>query len=720
MRQFFHADLANSLLFGLAWALSLPWILGIPIKGLDSSWTVGLYWAFAKGLQFGRDVIFTYGPLGFMDVPYYADYGLWRIAVVFALFMHTVLFVSAFIAVRQTTLAKGVWTRILVSLPMVIVLALRSEFGAWTSGEEIIVSAILLLYAYCINSNQSVRSSTIALFAPASILLAVASLIKYNYAADAALLLSTFGVVLAFGGKKRFSTWLVAVSLYLASVLFLWIASGQSILNFESFVWGGIQITVGYASAMVLNDVWWERAFGAASIVTLLLTLLYYLKYRSFSLPSLITLSLGPMLVTFKSTYVRQSATHTAAFYLFVEPLFAIISIVTVAEIARDFKKIRRIVPALAPLLLIIMLIFLPTTSLNNPAILNVDASYAAAKISNYQYGFALFGNDQQGDVFLSSIKASIRNEYQLSPVLAQDIGNSSVDIFPWDINLVWAYDMNWSPRPVFQSYNAYTTWLDQINSAHFSSASAPEYVLFTYGSIDSRYALFDEPETFRTILCRYQYVTSDANFALLRMTQTQLCGDEAEIGETSASMGEFIPIPQTNDSLYARVFINYSFLGSIANIIYKPAQLYVSFQLSNGSVTNPYRFIPGNAQNGIFVSKYVDGFNSLVRLFRGQTNLSIKALMFTSEDPAQYQPSIKVQYFRVTTNFSDPKHNDPLSSGGNNKWLNFLQLQFPKSCIARPNHDLLDPVKMPLRAESLDRECYPLDAVCVSVRMFS
>jgi hypothetical protein len=225
----------------------------------------------------------------------------------------------------------------------------------------------------------------------------------------------------------------------------------------------------------------------------------------------------------------------------------------------------------------------------------------------------------------------------------------------------------------VFQSYNAYTTWLDQINAAHFSSASAPEYVLFGYGSVDSRYALFDEPETFRTILCRYQYVTSDANFALLRLTQTQQCGNAIEIGETFANMGQSILIPQTNDSLYARVSINYSFLGSVANILYKPADVYVSFQLSNGSLTNPYRFIPGNAEDGVYVSEYVDSFNSLTRLFQGQTNLGVKALMFTSQDPAQYQPSIKIQYFQVRTDFSDPKHSHslPPDSGDNNEGLN-------------------------------------------------
>jgi hypothetical protein len=344
------------------------------------------------------------------------------------------------------------------------------------------------------------------------------------------------------------------------------------------------------------------------------------------------------------------------------------------------------------------MIIFLPTTSpLHYPGILNVNTGYLAERTTNYENAFALLENSKQGGAYLRSLKEGVRNSYQLSPLLAQDIGNSSVDIFPWDIALLWAYDMNWSPRPMFQSYQAYTAWLDQINAAHFSGASAPEYVLFAYGSIDGRYPLFDEPQTFRTILCRYQYVTSDANFALLRLTQAGRCGDTIEVGETSANMGGFISLPQTNDSLYARISINYSFLGSFENIIYKPAPVFMSFQLSNGSVTNPYRFIPGNAEDGLYVSEYVDNLKSLIQLLQGQTNSGVKALMFTSEDPAQYQPSIKIQYFQVRTNFSDPKHTYlfPSDRGVNDRGLNVLNSRFGNS----PTQIVIYPTQTRFRA---------------------
>ena len=50
------------------WRLGFP----TPIIGLDPSWNAGLYMAVHRGLAFGTQIIFTYGPLGFLRYT-----GLW-------------------------------------------------------------------------------------------------------------------------------------------------------------------------------------------------------------------------------------------------------------------------------------------------------------------------------------------------------------------------------------------------------------------------------------------------------------------------------------------------------------------------------------------------------------------------------------------------------------------------------------------------------------------
>src|SRR5262249_5270530 len=63
-----------------------------------------------------------------------------------------------------------------------------------------------------------------------------------------------------------------------------------------------------------------------------------------------------------------------------------------------------------------------------------------------------------------------------------------TVDIIPSEQTAVLASGMNYRPRPVFQEYFAYTAGLIEANRAYFASADAPEWLIFSPGSIDGRY----------------------------------------------------------------------------------------------------------------------------------------------------------------------------------------------------------------------------------------
>ena len=45
---------------------SVPWYPAIPKFGLDASWILVLHHAFDQGLLFGKDLVWHYGPLGFL------------------------------------------------------------------------------------------------------------------------------------------------------------------------------------------------------------------------------------------------------------------------------------------------------------------------------------------------------------------------------------------------------------------------------------------------------------------------------------------------------------------------------------------------------------------------------------------------------------------------------------------------------------------------------
>src|SRR5438046_2326240 len=53
----------------LVWLLTFPTFPGAPLQGLDGSYRAGLQLAFARHLQFGSDLVYTFGPLGFLAAP---------------------------------------------------------------------------------------------------------------------------------------------------------------------------------------------------------------------------------------------------------------------------------------------------------------------------------------------------------------------------------------------------------------------------------------------------------------------------------------------------------------------------------------------------------------------------------------------------------------------------------------------------------------------------
>lgn len=83
-------------------------------------------------------------------------------------------------------------------------------------------------------------------------------------------------------------------------------------------------------------------------------------------------------------------------------------------------------------------------------------------------------------------------------------VGNKQIDIVPSEFSLAKANNLNWKPRFTFQSFSALTTLLDNRNLQSLSN-SPREYIFYNFASIDGRHPFFDEPATFFYILCNYK-----------------------------------------------------------------------------------------------------------------------------------------------------------------------------------------------------------------------
>ena len=77
-----------------------PLIIGTR-SDVDYSWYVGLHKAAEQGLIHGRDILFTYGPLGFLTVPILINRNLWLCSALYTLATYALVILGCSLYLRK-------------------------------------------------------------------------------------------------------------------------------------------------------------------------------------------------------------------------------------------------------------------------------------------------------------------------------------------------------------------------------------------------------------------------------------------------------------------------------------------------------------------------------------------------------------------------------------------------------------------------------------------
>ena len=78
-----------------------------PAPGLDNSWAVGLEMGLNRGVNFGSQLTFTYGPLAFLSTTQLWYSGLATVAFVYQLLIRLVLAAALFFSARKSFGSAG-------------------------------------------------------------------------------------------------------------------------------------------------------------------------------------------------------------------------------------------------------------------------------------------------------------------------------------------------------------------------------------------------------------------------------------------------------------------------------------------------------------------------------------------------------------------------------------------------------------------------------------
>jgi len=609
-----RTDFLVGIIFAVCCIVTFPRPLVIAQVGLDPAWMLGLHVAVSDGMIFGRDVLFTYGPLGFVFFPMYVTQGLWLTSVIFEAVVHVAFYAALLVLVlnRERRLVDGA------------VLALTGTLiGAFL--DVYVVSAVLLVLAILVMDGRHHEWFVII-----SGTTAVCMFLKFDVGL-ATLSIMLLGVAWLFFKKERrlalvsFGAWLFA---FLVVGLLL-MKSGDA---FSSFLIGSVQLAAGFGPAMAKDGPLWQLAVGAVGVVAVLIYLLRQILYRAG--PTTLWLSVGFLFLSYKEGIVRQD--------LHILTLYGACALFLGLAYSVERRKPWR----LAFLFLIVLLLGsgIRASQFGTGRLTYLKSVYAPENV--FQTVNLGLNEDVPGQIFANSVE-QLRAYYALSPATLGILTNRTVDVFPWENSIAYAYGFRWDPRPIFQSYSAYTTYLDDDNAEHFTNQNAPDYVLFRTASIDGqtlsidgRYSLFDEPLTFQALICNYKPIRSDGAYIILQRTGNH-CSAPIQLEHVNSDFGTTIDVPVANGYVFAHVYLKYNLLGSIENVFYKGPLVYIRLNFADGS-NGTYRFVWDNAGDGLAVGSVPD------QLFAAIINRVASFSIWTSQ-PSVFDNTITVVFTEVT-----------------------------------------------------------------------
>jgi len=566
-------------------------IFSFPIKpsfDLDASWRMALGKFFLDDLQFGRDVVFTYGPLGFLMGKTYSGLLFWTLIT-------WQLCATALIA----TLIMHWGQRMAAGWPRFFFYAFFLLFGA--TYEDALHMLVIALIAF-----ELVRrvgrpwhwSSAVMLLA-----LATQSVAKFTN-----LMLAAFVVVivaaLALGQRQR-GTALRLLVWFAGGFLVVWMICGQNPLNLPAYFINSWHVSQGYQEVMGIATP--EAPLWKALVIMTVLAAylgLNFLNPKDRPRRVASGLILGALVyLNWKHGFVRSDGHMVGFFYCALLP---IVAFPVLLEDAAPFGRLKRWGLAGAGVLCVF--------GIKDALPPLVDSAVG------------IFQNRIWSNVTNAWNIGTLRNDYDLSldreiqrwgvPRVRKAAGNHSLDVFGFDQAIAIYNQLNYRPRPVFQSYSAYSPELARLNADFYRSERIPDFVLLKILSIDQRLPAMDDSAVLYLITHRYKYVLTENSFQLWARVPGPL-DDSVQprlLERRELGLSEAWSLKAHNSQpLWVQIDLPPSLLGRLRTFFYKPPILMFAIRDSAGQSTT-YRLPAPIGRAGFIINPVVDDLMAFTR----------------------------------------------------------------------------------------------------------
>jgi hypothetical protein len=617
-----------------------------PNFGLDPSWRLLLNKAFSESWGFGSQLVWTYGPLGIFEsrIPY----GVNR----FCYLAYDLLVLFLFLCLTVDVIKTHLDSKLL--LGCIIALACVKDLVSSLPSTALYCLVIFLIVR---NLSRPGVLTSIALVLASGVML----LFKINFGLVGIFLSCAILICRQVEGNKQAYLWLaIAVSQIVVAIL----VAAHFGTNLFQYVSGSLDLVRQYNDGMSAGP-------GKGAIPHFAICLIFaayllmsaaFVRRHVFRDFVYLLVSGVAIFVLFKTAIVRSDYLPHNRCFLLGFPLLALIFFIHGPETIRKLWRVLFLGSAFYAGLLLVV-------EHGNCLIYMQRDCFESFLPIDYFRRFANYDLNRDWHSYTNFVRKS-SPERCIPDDVKRLIGDEAVDVFPYEASLPLGSGLNYQSRPVPQSYAVLGPRLEGRNEAFFQSARAPRFVLYVMGqksgSIDDRYALWDEPALKRTIQTEYgcqlvftNLLGSDLDppicaspIMLLQKKPAPTAWQPVSLlAKTEMASSDFL-VPEYPNELYAKLMIRKTLLGKIFSLFYRGGRAYARFELEDGSAKK-FRIIPANLQNGVLVNYFADGrdIDGLRNYFcnHSRGNAKCRKLRIEFEHPWEYKSRFDVSYFNLS-----------------------------------------------------------------------
>ena len=617
----------RAVLVGVAIALAvflLTLRFGIPVSiALDASWAEVLGWSHVTHKLFGTQIVYNYGPLGF-------------------LYPNSPLVPEIFwdFEVGQILLAAGfafVCGRLLHDRPLLALLfvCLLCLWHGLIAGEMTWPFTLLFGTTLLINDLAEDRKNfwwldlvVVAALADAIALAKFSSMLPLWFVAL---------IVIAGSGvaKRLYLRSMQSVATFVGGLVVFWIYAGQSSANMGEFLRTSWEIMAGYGQSMGTPAPIAIQAIGAMLLLylgaLLIGTLWLHRRKPAGALPVL--LSGGALFLAWRAFFTRGD--HAPLFFVFVSFLPLLL------PLTRDV-----VLPALARRALL---------AVSAGALLGGYSLLLAASHGMVTFPVSYFATPAQVKermastirdlTHLDEVKARHDSEWlNVSrsvdlPNIRRVVQNKRVDMVMNEQGVVLLNGFNYAPRPVYQSHAAFTPYLDRLNEAYFLGPEAPEYVLLKIAPIDNHFPSQDDSLAITALLRAYHSVLIESGYLLLEHDSGKSNGAITPLDGAALStvvLGTETPVPDAGaNASIAHLRLDLTFWGKLYSFVLREPLLKMVVRTSDDREIE-YRFVRPTAGAGFILSPLLRTNRDWINFLLGGITTKVRSFRIEPVDAWQ------------------------------------------------------------------------------------